>query len=213
MKLVGGFWSKMRPEKQLVDLIPKSDQRLRPSRTKLYKTLIAVLCLLLLCLVVLFFLLFPHPIKVSYVGIKSADVSFDQERRIVNLNITSTLDITNKNFYPIYLTNITAQVMYAKTVIGKASINSRAFIRTLGEQQVDYTIPTVIADELSYMYDYCTLPTIRHHNIGVMMWVALTTVSYLGHMEQYFLETYQYVDCGSNTTTLHNPTSRLNAYV
>uniref|UniRef100_A0A3B4BAV9 Transmembrane protein 106B n=1 Tax=Periophthalmus magnuspinnatus TaxID=409849 RepID=A0A3B4BAV9_9GOBI len=184
-------------ENQLVALIPYSDQRLRPSRTKLYVTLSVALCLLLSGLAVFF--LFPRPIDVSYVGIKSAYVSYDQDKRIVYLNITSTLNITNNNYYAIYMTNITAQVQFSKTVIGKAKINNSTLIIPLDERQVCAVSPQT---------DYCTLPTIRVHNIGVMMQVTVTT-SYFGHAEQVSQETYQYVDCGGNTTTLHSAHARI----
>ncbi|XP_059909274.1 transmembrane protein 106B-like [Gadus macrocephalus] len=187
-------------ENQLVALIPYSDQRLRPSRTKLYVTISVSICLLLSSLAVFF--LFPRTIDVSYVGVKSAFVSYDSDQRIVFLNITNTLNITNNNYYAISLTNITAQVQFSKTVIGKARINNSTMIAPLGKQQIDYTVPTTIADEMSYMFDYCTLPSIRVHNIVVMMQVTVTT-SYFGHAEQVSQEMYQYVDCGGNTTSLH----------
>ncbi|KAG7282960.1 hypothetical protein CRUP_028477 [Coryphaenoides rupestris] len=49
--------------------------------------------------------------------------------------------------------------------------------------------------------DYCTLPSIKVHNIVVMMQVTVTT-SYFGHAEQVSQEMYQYIDCGGNTTSL-----------
>ncbi|KAK9514307.1 hypothetical protein VZT92_027783 [Zoarces viviparus] len=187
-------------ENQLVALIPYSDQRLRPSRTKLYVTISVALCLLLSGLAVFF--LFPRSIDVSYVGVKSAYVSYDLDKRIVYLNVTSTLNITNNNYYTVSVTNITAQVQFSKTVIGKAKFNNSSVITPLDERQIDYTVPTTIADEMSYMFDYCTLPTIKVHNIVVMMQVTVTT-SYFGHAEQVSQEMYQYVDCGGNTTSLH----------
>ncbi|XP_058504874.1 transmembrane protein 106Ba [Solea solea] len=187
-------------ENQLVALIPYSDQRLRPSRTKLYVTISVALCLLLSALAVFF--LFPRSIDVSYVGVKSAYVSYDQDKRIVYLNITNTLNITNNNYYAISVTNITAQVQFSKTVIGKTKYNNSTLIVPLDKKQIDYTVPTTIADEMSYMFDYCTLPTIKVHNIVVMMQVTVTT-SYFGHAEQVSQEMYQYVDCGGNTTSLH----------
>ncbi|XP_043974200.1 transmembrane protein 106B-like isoform X2 [Gambusia affinis] len=187
-------------ENQLVALIPYSDQRLRPSRTKLYVTISVALCLLLSCLAVFF--LFPRSIDVTYVGVKSAYVSYNQEQRIVYLTITNTLNITNNNYYAISVTNITAQVQFSKTVIGKTKLNNTTVIMPLDEQQLDYTVPTTIADEMSYMFDYCTLPTIKVHNIVVMMQVTVTT-SYFGHAEQVSQEMYQYVDCGGNTTSMH----------
>ncbi|XP_061530788.1 transmembrane protein 106Ba [Phycodurus eques] len=188
-------------ENQLVALIPYSDQRLRPSRTKLYVTISVCVCLLLSSLAVFF--LFPRTIDVYYVGVKSAYVAYDHEKQIIYLNITNTLNITNNNYYAISVTNITAQVEFAKTVIGKAKFNSNStVIVPLDQRQIDYTVPTVIADELNDMFDYCTLQSIRVHNMVVMMQVTVTT-SYFGHTEQVSQEMYQYVDCGGNTTSLH----------
>uniref|UniRef100_A0AAV2K8G7 Transmembrane protein 106B n=1 Tax=Knipowitschia caucasica TaxID=637954 RepID=A0AAV2K8G7_KNICA len=186
-------------ENQLVALIPYSDQRLRPRRTKLYVTASVAVCLLLSSLAVFF--LFPRSIDVSYVGVKSVYVAYDQERRSVYLNITNTLNITNNNYYSVEVANITAQVQFAKTVIGKSRISNITAISPLDMKQIDYTVPTIIADEMSYMFDYCTLQSIKVHNIGVMMQVTVTT-SYLGHAEQVSQEMYQYVDCGGNTTAV-----------
>ncbi|XP_076156987.1 transmembrane protein 106B [Alosa pseudoharengus] len=187
-------------ENQLVALIPYSDQRLRPRRTKLYVTASVVVCLLISSLAVFF--LFPRSIDVSYVGVKSVYVTYDQSKRIVYLNVTNTLNITNNNYYSVEVANITAQVQFSKTVIGKSRISNITTIGPLDMKQIDYTVPTTIADEMSYMYDYCTLQTIKVHNIVVMMQVMVTTV-YFGHAEQVSQEMYQYVDCGGNTTSLH----------
>ncbi|KAJ8332099.1 hypothetical protein SKAU_G00429090 [Synaphobranchus kaupii] len=187
-------------ENQLVALIPYSDQRLRPRRTKLYVMVSVVVCLLLSGLAVFF--LFPRSIDVSYVGVKTVFVNYDQSKRIVYLNVTNTLNITNNNYYSVEVANITAQVQFSKTVIGKSRISNVTSIRPLDMQQIDYMVPTVIADEMSYMYDYCTLQTIRVHNIVVMMQVTVTS-TYFGHAEQVSQEMYQYVDCGGNTTSLH----------
>ncbi|XP_043995061.1 transmembrane protein 106B-like isoform X2 [Gambusia affinis] len=164
-------------ENQLVALIPYSDQRLRPRRTKLYVSASVVLCLLLSSLAVFF--LFPRSIDVSSVGVKSVYVSYDLDRHIVYLNITNTLNITNNNYYSVEVANITAQI--------------------------DYIVPTVIGDELSYMYEFCTLETIKVHNIVVMTHVTITA-TYFGHSEQISEEMYQYVDCGGNTTTIRGIT-------
>ncbi|XP_066530121.1 transmembrane protein 106B isoform X2 [Hoplias malabaricus] len=187
-------------ENQLVALIPYSDQRLRPRRTKLYVTASVVLCLLLCGLAVFF--LFPRSIDVNYVGVKSVYVTYDQTKRIVYLNITNLLNIKNNNYYSVDVANITAQVQFSKTVIGKTRVSNITTIGPLDMKQIDYMVPTTIADEMSYMYDYCTLQTIKVHNIVVMLQVTVTT-AYFGHAEQVSQEMYQYVDCGGNTTLLH----------
>ncbi|TKS88770.1 Transmembrane protein 106B [Collichthys lucidus] len=185
-------------ENQLVALIPYSDQRLRPRRTKLYVSVSVAVCLLLSSLAVFFF--FPRSIDVSYVGVKSVFVNYDQEKRSVYLNITNTLSITNNNYYSVEVANITAQVQFAKTVIGKSRITNITAIRPLDMKQIDYMVPTILADEMNYMYDYCTLQTIKVHNIVVLMQVTITA-TYFGHAEQVSQEMYQYVDCGGNTTS------------
>ncbi|XP_043995055.1 transmembrane protein 106B-like isoform X1 [Gambusia affinis] len=190
-------------ENQLVALIPYSDQRLRPRRTKLYVSASVVLCLLLSSLAVFF--LFPRSIDVSSVGVKSVYVSYDLDRHIVYLNITNTLNITNNNYYSVEVANITAQVQFARTVIGNSRISNVITIRPLDMKQIDYIVPTVIGDELSYMYEFCTLETIKVHNIVVMTHVTITA-TYFGHSEQISEEMYQYVDCGGNTTTIRGIT-------
>uniref|UniRef100_A0A8C2WQJ1 Transmembrane protein 106B n=1 Tax=Cyclopterus lumpus TaxID=8103 RepID=A0A8C2WQJ1_CYCLU len=180
-------------ENQLVALIPYSDQRLRPRRTKLYVSASVVLCLLLSSLAVFF--LFPRSIDVSYVGVKSVFVSYDQEKRSVYLNITNTLNITNNNYYSVEEADITAQVQFAKTVIGTSRISNITAISPLDMKQVQLSVPLVF-----FSSDYCTLQTIKVHNIVVTMQVTVTT-TYFGHAEQVSQEMYQYVDCGGNTTS------------
>ncbi|XP_076978796.1 transmembrane protein 106B [Tamandua tetradactyla] len=184
-------------ENQLVALIPYSDQRLRPRRTKLYVMASVFVCLLLSGLAVFF--LFPRSIDVKYIGVKSAYVSYDVQKRTIYLNITSTLNITNNNYYSVEVENITAQVQFSKTVIGKSRLNNITNIGPLDMKQIDYTVPTVLAEEMSYMFDFCTLLSIKVHNIVLMMQVTVTT-TYFGHSEQISQERYQYVDCGRNTT-------------
>ncbi|XP_076832470.1 transmembrane protein 106Ba [Brachyhypopomus gauderio] len=185
-------------ENQLVALIPYSDQRLRPRRTKLYVFVSVLLCMLL-CGLAGFFL-FPRAIDVSYIGVKSSYVTFDAQRRIVYINITNTLNITNNNYYPVQVANITAQVQFYKTVIGKSLMSNVSTVMPLDMRQVDFSVLTVIANEISYIYDFCTMQSIKVHNIVVMMQMTVTTMTF-GHAEQVSQEKYLYVDCGTNSTS------------
>ncbi|KAI5939480.1 Transmembrane protein 106B [Manis javanica] len=168
-------------ENQLVALIPYSDQRLRPRRTKLYVMASVFVCLLLSGLAVFF--LFPRSIDVKYIGVKSVYVSYDAQQRAIYLNITNLLNITNNNYYSVEVENITAQVQFSKTVIGKTRLNNITTIGPLDMKQIDYTVPTIIAEEESYMFDFCTLVSIKVHNIVLMMQVTVTA-AYFGHSEQ-----------------------------
>uniref|UniRef100_A0A8B9NDU8 Transmembrane protein 106B n=1 Tax=Accipiter nisus TaxID=211598 RepID=A0A8B9NDU8_9AVES len=133
-------------ENQLVALIPYSDQRLshapyhlkKPQNIpllKLYVTASVIVCLLLSGLAVFF--LFPRSIDVEYIGVKSVYVTYEQGRRIIYLNITNTLNITNNNYYSVEVANITAQVQFSKTVIGKARLNNITNIGPLDMKQVN----------------------------------------------------------------------------
>ena len=59
-------------------------------------------------------------------------------RNIIQLSLShqSTLNITNNNYYAISVTNITAQVQFSKTVIGKAKFSNSTVIAPLDERQV-----------------------------------------------------------------------------
>ncbi|KAK1786448.1 hypothetical protein P4O66_018136 [Electrophorus voltai] len=184
-------------ENQLVALIPYSDQRLRPRRTKLYVLLSVLLCILLFVLAGFF--LFPRAIDVHYIGVKSSYVTFDTEQRIMYINITNTLNITNNNYYPVKVANITAQVQFYNTVIGKSLMSNVTTVMPLDMQQMDFSVLTVMANEIS-IFDFCTLEYIKVHNIVVLMQITLTTM-YLGHAEQVSQERYLYLDCGANSTS------------
>uniref|UniRef100_A0A673T821 Transmembrane protein 106C n=1 Tax=Suricata suricatta TaxID=37032 RepID=A0A673T821_SURSU len=100
----------------LVALIPHSDQRLRPQRTKQYVLLSVLFCLLTSCLVVFF--LFPHSVLVDEDGIKVVRVTFNKQDSPVILAITATLKIRNSNFYSVAAISLCSQVQYMNTVVG-----------------------------------------------------------------------------------------------
>ena len=53
----------------------------------------------------------------------------------------NTLNITNNNYYSVEVANITAQVQFAKTVIGKSRINNITAISPLDMKQVTSSAP------------------------------------------------------------------------
>ncbi|XP_061521623.1 LOW QUALITY PROTEIN: transmembrane protein 106B-like [Phycodurus eques] len=169
-------------ENQLGALIPYSDQRLRPRRTYTYMQ---------------------SYVPLSYWN-ESVGYTFLITTRWGWYFGTSPITITNKNitnnnYYSVEGATITAQVEFVNTVIGKSRITNATAIGPLDMKQIDYMVPTVIADEMSYI-DYCTLQSIKVHNIVFMMQVTVTT-TYYSHAERVSQEMDQYVDCGGNTTS------------
>ncbi|KAG9329179.1 hypothetical protein JZ751_007348 [Albula glossodonta] len=99
---------------ELVALIPYSDQRLQPQRTKLYVVLSVVLCLLASSLVAFF--MFPRSVLVEDDGIRTVTVRFDRNNSKVLINMTSTFNVTNSNFFTALVDSVSCQVLYMKTM-------------------------------------------------------------------------------------------------
>ncbi|XP_034052389.1 transmembrane protein 106C [Gymnodraco acuticeps] len=182
---------------ELVALIPYSDQRLRPQRTKLYVVLSVVLCLLASSLVAFF--LFPRSVIVVDDGIHSVSVRFDHLQDKVLMNMTSTLNLSNPNFFSVLVQSVSCQVLYMKMVIGNQQLNNVTTILPLSQRQVNYTVSVEIGSSAPYVYAFCTMPSIKVHNIVVSMQTTVKT-SYMVRTSQNSLEAYRYIDCGSNTT-------------
>lgn len=184
---------------ELVALIPHSDQRLRPQRTKQYVLLSVLLCLLASGLVVFF--LFPHSVLVDDGGIKVVNVMFNKKDSLVILTIMATLKIRNSNFYPVALTSLSSQVQYMNTVVGTHTTANVSLIPPRSEHMVNFTTRAEMGRQYSYVYFLCTLPDILVHSIVIFMRTSVK-ISYIGHMTQSSLETHHYVDCGANATTV-----------
>ncbi|ERE85043.1 transmembrane protein [Cricetulus griseus] len=123
---------------ELVALIPHSDQRLRPQRTKQYVLLSVLLCLLASGLV--FFFLFPHSVLVDDNGIKVVKVTFNKQDSLVMLDVMATLKIRNSNFYPVAVTNLFSQVQYMKAVVGTYMTTNVSLIPPRSEHLVNFTV-------------------------------------------------------------------------
>ncbi|KFV66494.1 Transmembrane protein 106C, partial [Dryobates pubescens] len=182
---------------ELVALIPYSDQRLRPQRTKLYVLLSVLLCLLLSGLVVFF--LFPHSVLVEDDGIKVVQVWFDKRNSVVLLAITATLRIKNSNFYSVAVPSLTSQVQYMNTVVGSQQLSNLSSIQPRSDKLVNFTVKAELGGPFSYVYFFCSFPKVKVHNIVIFM-RTVVKLSYIGHSTQSTLETYHYVDCSTNST-------------
>ncbi|XP_022076075.2 transmembrane protein 106C [Acanthochromis polyacanthus] len=194
---------------ELVALIPYSDQRLRPQRTKQYVVLSVVLCLLASSLVAFF--LFPRSVVVVDGGIRSVTVRFDHSKMKVLMNMTSTLNFTNPNFFSVLVQSVSCQVLYMRTVIGTQQMDNATTIQPLSSLQVNYTVSVEIGSSAPYVYAFCTMPSIKVHNIVVFMQTSVKT-SYMVRTSQNSLEAYRYIDCGSNTTRLQTGRSSTNPH-
>ncbi|KAM4622649.1 transmembrane protein 106A [Discoglossus pictus] len=185
-------------ERELVALIPYSDQRLKPRRTKLYVFLAVISCLLI-CFLIIFFL-FPRSITIYHAGVNASLVSYDTLEGTVNLYTTNKLNITNKNLFPVQDMQLSIEILHMSIVIGTFSSNNVKKIGPLGSEQVFYTVESTIQDMDTF--HICTSPQVAVHNILLHVQGTLNC-SYLGHWEQMTFDGYEYLDCRSNTSVPH----------
>nr|XP_048300673.1 transmembrane protein 106C [Myodes glareolus]XP_048300674.1 transmembrane protein 106C [Myodes glareolus] len=184
---------------ELVALIPHSDQRLRPQRTKQYVLLSVLLCLLASGLV--FFFLFPHSVRVDDSGIKVVKVTFNKQDSLVVLHVMATLKIRNSNFYSVSVTNLFSQVQYMNAVVGTYMTTNVSVIPPRSEHLVNFTVKAEVGGPSSYLYFFCTVPAILVHNIMIFMRTSVQ-LAYIGHTSQSATEAQHYVDCGADSTVV-----------
>ncbi|XP_018419991.1 PREDICTED: transmembrane protein 106A [Nanorana parkeri] len=185
-------------EKELVALIPYSDQRLQPRRTKLYVTLAVCGCLLIFFLVVFF--LYPRSITLDHAGVNSSLVIQDASISAVNFVTTNKLNISNSNLFGIKLLSLNVEVLHMSVVVGTLSLKEVKTVGPLVNDQIFYTVKSTIQDPNTFKV--CTWEQIKVHNILLHVQGSLDC-SYLGHMEQIPFSGYEYLDCKSNATIPH----------
>ncbi|XP_037347472.1 transmembrane protein 106A [Talpa occidentalis] len=189
-------------EKQLVFLIPYGDQRLKPRHTKLSVFLAVLICLVTTSL--LGFFLFPRSITVHPAGVNSSTVAFDEAN--IYLNVTSILNISNNNYYPITVTNLTLEALHLSHVVGQLSKSSLLHISPLTSEQMLYAVPNTIQDES--MYKICKSLKIKVHHVLLQIQGTLT-YSYLHESEQKTFQSSEYLDCRENKSLPHSLASHL----
>ncbi|XP_023366776.1 transmembrane protein 106A isoform X1 [Otolemur garnettii] len=200
LSVMDASWSSLslELEKQLVALIPYGDQRLKPRHTKLFVFLAVLICLMTSSSVVFF--LFPRSITVQPSGLNSSTVAFDEDD--IHLNITNILNISNSNYYPIMVTQLTIEVLHLSFVVGEVSNSLHLHVGPLTSEQIFYAVANRILDENTYKI--CTWLKIKVHHVLLHIQGTLTC-SYLSHSEQLVFQSYEYVDCRGNTSVPHPP--------
>ncbi|XP_038847380.1 transmembrane protein 106B-like [Salvelinus namaycush] len=185
-----------RKHDQLVAVISCSDKRLRPSRTKLYVCISVVLCLLI-CFLILFFL-FPRSISLSSVTVQSVRVFFTPDK--VEMQVTNVFNFTNDNFAEMKVLDFDMQVLIDETVMGRIKISNMTSVKSRSEKLYTVVIPIIIEDP--GLNNYCKSTSIRIHTLFLLLQMTMN-VSYLAHSEQLSKDTFEYIDCGANTTIPH----------
>ncbi|XP_018534868.1 transmembrane protein 106A [Lates calcarifer] len=183
-------------EDQLVAVIPCNDVRLKPRRTKLYVCVSMALCLLVCCLILFF--LFPRSVTLTPVSVLSVMVYFTPDT--VDMEVTNLINITNENFVPVQIAEFSIQSLVTDIVVGKTKISNMTAIQSRSQKSYTIKIDLPITDK--GLNSYCKSGSIKIHTLFLELQMTMN-ISYLSHMEQLSLNTFEYIDCGTNSTIPH----------
>jgi len=182
-------------ESNAVAVIPYTDDRLNPSKTKQYVLLAVVVCLILSGLS-LFFVL-PRSTSLSDTHITNTSILIPEEENTAYINVTHKFKVTNYNYFSVKLVNISVEATfdYKKILVGKGYLQSQVNISPLSSQIVSVMVPTIMSMEnnLGFVAFYCKEFGYRF----ALLLDVLMESTYLNHKEENSLESYVSIDCGT----------------
>nr|XP_046233488.1 transmembrane protein 106A [Scatophagus argus] len=183
-------------EDQLVAVIPCNDVRLQPRRTKLYVCVSMAVCLLVCCLILFF--CFPRSVTITPVSVLSVVVYLTP--KTVEMEVTNLLNITNKNFVPVQIVEFSVQGLILNAVVGKTKITNMTAIPSRTQKSYTCQIDLSVTDK--GLNSYCKSNSFKIHTLFLELQMTVN-ISYLSHTEQLSLDTFEYIDCGNNSTIPH----------
>ncbi|XP_070846908.1 transmembrane protein 106A [Chaetodon trifascialis] len=183
-------------ENQLVAVIPCNDVRLKPRRTKLYVCVSMAVCLLLCCLILFF--LFPRSVTLTPVSVLSVMVYFTPDA--VEMEVTNLINISNDNFVPVQIAEFNVQGLVSDAIVGKTKISNMTTLQSRSNKSYTIKIPLPITDK--GLNSYCKSSSIKIHTLFLELQMTMN-ISYLSHTEQLSVDTFEYIDCGTNSTIPH----------
>jgi len=187
-------------ESDAVALIPYTDDRLNPSKTKQYVLLAVVVCFILsgLCL----FFVLPRSTSISDTRITNTSILITEDESTAFINVTHKFKVTNYNYFSVKVINISVEATfdYKKILVGKGYLPAQINISPLSNQIVSIIVPTVMSMEnnLGFVAFYCKE---FGYKFSLLLDVLMES-TYLNHKEENSLESYVYIDCGTRNFQL-----------
>ncbi|XP_070961797.1 transmembrane protein 106B-like isoform X3 [Oncorhynchus clarkii lewisi] len=137
-------------------------------------------------------------ISLSPVTVQSVLVFFTPDK--VEMQVTNVFNFTNDNFAEMEVLDFDMQVLIDETVMGRIKISNMTSVKSRSEKLYTVVIPIKIEDP--GLNNYCKSTSIRIHTLFLLLQMTMN-VSYLAHSEQLSKDTFEYIDCGANTTIPH----------
>ncbi|KAM7381235.1 hypothetical protein PAMA_012197 [Pampus argenteus] len=154
------------------------------------------LCLFLCCLILFF--LFPRSVTLTPVSVLSVMVYFTPDT--VEMEVKNLINITNDNFSPVQIVEFNVQGLVSDIVVGKTKISNMTGLKSRSQRSYTIQIDLPITDK--GLNSYCKSNSIKIHTLFLELQMTMN-ISYLAHTEQVSLNTFEYIDCGTNSTIPH----------
>ncbi|KAI0227924.1 transmembrane protein 106B [Lamellibrachia satsuma] len=183
-------------EHKLVALIPLNDDRLKPSRTKLYVFLAVGICLSIGGL--LLFFLYPRTIQLNsdMPNLTPDYLYVNTSQNLLFMTVVNRYNISNQNYVTIDAIKLDVTAILDQQAVASAT-NATTLSVSLRSTQTHYVAinVTLNSEAQKYIITYCSKssPTSAHELL--MPFHATLTTDYMGHTEQTSLTTYQQVRC------------------
>ncbi|KAK3108563.1 hypothetical protein FSP39_010697 [Pinctada imbricata] len=127
-------------EHQLVALIPVKDERLKPRRTWLYVLLAVSFCVITAGLLIFF--MFPRDVTLSS-NVKlllPSDLVINKEEQFVSFTVKNLFNISNSNYFPVYMSKTSMQVIFNGKVLNTTTDNQTMKVPIRGSAAFDVDI-------------------------------------------------------------------------
>lgn len=179
-------------EHELVALIPMSDKRLHPRRTKLYVAISVALCFIVAGLLVFF--LFPRSINIrsSQPTIVPLVAGYNENHTAMYMAVINMYNITNENFYQVKLTSVEANILLNQRILASVTNTSSMTVSMRSAELYYVQLNATFNADLDYIVRYCWN---YQDGIFLVQFQAMATFSYFQKLEQMTLITYQYIRC------------------
>lgn len=181
-------------ENEMVAIIPLSDKRLKPRRTVMYVCLAVLACVAVAGL--LLFFLFPRSVHLQSNSPK-LDPTYlyvNRTEEVIHMTFTNEFNVTNANFYPVYVTSLEMMATFDTHVIGDTVNNTELTIPIKSGKTVYAQLNVSFSGDEGYMAHYCAEGGRRPHTLLLPFTTTLTSTA-LGRTEQSSIKTYQHVRC------------------
>ncbi|XP_028842051.1 transmembrane protein 106B-like isoform X2 [Denticeps clupeoides] len=139
-----------------------------------------------------------HTVSLSDLAVNSAYVVFTPAA--TNITIFNSLNISNDNFATVEASELDVRVFYLETVVGSTKVANVTKVKPRSEKMYNFEVFISLTD--IGINKYCKSTSTKIRIIFFKLQISMT-VFFLAHYEQLSLDTFEYIDCGTNTTTPH----------